>query len=331
MIAAAITLTKESKTSANLLSEFMTFNEEKLYTISSGAGNIEVSNSNEYAIYGERSMKIRYLTNAPATFNAGSSTNSIVKRTGRYFLAWEISKSDSSADVNFTVEMFVNGTLTAERTFIANAYSTSGFTEGQINTFYQSFNLNANDEVSFTWTAQCDTTDTIIYVDGFKLEFDDKGLQLPTFYTEPSYKTLKWQTRTDLTNEPTITSATPTDFAFTGDTIESNVSNTLLTVTGFSVPSKVNTVITRDYCFTAVVPTGGSKTIQIDFVVNATIVRSRLYAFVKSAGSEEIVSGSWTIPVNQTFLENQGKIILTTNADTVIKKRISSHVEYSNS
>ncbi len=330
-VIASITNIREPKSCNNLVSEFMTFNEPHLYTISDGVGNVEVSNSDEYPIYGERSQKIRFLTNLPATFNSGGDyTNGVAPRTGQYCICWELQKNDPDADVTYTAEVTVNGTLTSSRTVVGNAYSTSGFVDGQVNTFYTFFYMNADDEFAFAWTTQCDTVDTVIYVDGFGLFFNDKALQSPPFYVEPKHLVMKFQQRTDFTNTQTLDANIETDFAFIGTSVIKNTPNDILDIAGFSVPTKVDTMITRVAQFTAVVPSGGSKHIIARLLVNSVVVREEIHAFVRTDGSDEPVHFMFKIPTDATLLANQCKIVLEPNASTVIKLRDSLHEEILN-
>ena len=330
-VTASITNIREPKSCNNLVSEFMTFNEPHLYTISDGVGNIEVSNSDEYPIYGERSQKVRFLNNLPATFNSGGDyTNGVAPRTGQYCICWELQKNDPDADVTYTAEVTVNGTLTSSRTVVGNAYSTSGFVDGQVNTFYTFFYMNTDDEFAFAWTTQCDTVDTVIYVDGFGLFFNDKALQSPPFYVEPKHLVMKFQQRTDFTNTQTLDADIETDFAFTGTSVIKNTPNTILDIAGFSVPTKLNTMITRVAQFTAVVPAGGGKHIIARLLVNSVVVREQIHAFVRTAGNDEPVNFTFVVPTDATLLANQCKIVLEPNHETVIKLRDSLHEEILN-
>lgn len=330
-VIASITNVREPKSCNNILTEWMTFNEPHLYTISDGVWNIEVSNSDEYPIYGERSQKIRFLANLPATFNTGGDqTLGIAPRTGEYCFVWELQKNDPTADVTYTAEVYVNGVLTSARTVVGNAYSTSGFVDGQVNTFFTWFNLNADDEFSISWTVQSDTVDAVIYVDGFGLFFNDKALQAPPFYVEPKHLTMKFQRRTDFTNTETLSSGIETDFAFVGTSVIKNTPNDILNTSGFSVPTKLNAMITRSVQFTAEVPSGSGENIVARLLVNATVVREQTHEFIRSTGNDEPISFLFKVPVDAVLLENQCKIVLEPSAETVIKYRDSLHEEILN-
>jgi len=325
---ASITTTREAKTTVNLCSEFMTFNEPAVYTVSSGSSNIEVSNSTEFAMYGNSSMKIRFLGTGEAVINLGLPSQSTLKEPIRHLISFDAYKDDETADATVTLESYLNDTLVSE--LVCNLYSSSGFTDGQINTFFGLLNPLADDVVSFQLKVQCDTINTVIYLDGFKVEADRFALLQPSLYTEPPFKTLKYQQRSDFTNTQTLSSGIETDFAFIGTLVEKNVDNDILDIAGFSVPTKINTVITRTVNFTAVVPSGGNKYIRVKLLVNSVAVRESIHHFVLTAGSDEVVSAIFELPVNATVLANQCKIVLEPNAETVIKNRVSLHKEVAN-
>lgn len=325
---ASITTTREPKTTVNLCSEFMAFNEDVLYTVSSGSSNIEVSNSTEFAMYGSRSMKIRFLGTGEAVINLGVKSESTLKEAIRHLVSFDAYKTDETSDVTVTLESYLNASLVSE--LVCNMYSTSGFTDGQINTFFGLLYPLVDDVISFQLKVQCDTINTVIYLDGFKVEADRFALQQPSLYSEPPFKTLKWQQRSDFTNTTTLDANIETDFAFIGTLVEKNVDNDILDIAGFSVPTKLNTLITRSVNFTAVVPSGGDKYIRVKLLVNAVVVRESIHHFVLSSGSDEVVSAIFDLPVNQEVLENQCKIVLEPNASTDIKNRISLHKEVAN-
>jgi len=327
---ATISSRPEAKASENLLSSFMTFNQPHTWTISDGVGNVEVSNSTTRPLYGKRSFKVKYLTSSEATIISGADeTESTVAIAGQHCLSWQIYKDDISASVNFTVQFFVNDVLIDARTFVSDAYVSGGFVDGKVNTFYQWLNLDANDRVAVAFLTQCDTVDTIIYVDGFKLELNDKSLNGPTFYTEPFYLTPKWQTRTDFTNTQNLEEDTETALGFTG-TVLANFDGNLVDASGFIIPSVADAVMNIDYSFVAVVPAGSGNQIDVALKIDSVVYRGNTHSLVKDVAAEQTISGSFCVPVSPTFKAESGQLFLTSNIDCVIKKRIISVVEHSN-
>lgn len=331
-VTATITNIREPKSCNNLVSEFMTFNEDITYNITAGVGNLLVTNSDEYPIYGERSQKVRFLSNLPATFtSSGTLTQSIVPKTGEYCLVWELQKNDVSADVTYTVECFVNGTLTSARTVVGNAYSSSGFVDGQVNTFWTFIDLTAGDEVSFSITAQCDTVDTVIYVDGFGLFYNDKALQAPPFYIPPTNLAQKWQQRYDSSGTNTLTEDAENGNEFIGVSTTNCVSS-LIYVTGNFQPTRLNAMFHAVTAFDAKVPAGTDNHIDIIFKVNDVLIQSHSHLLHKPVDEFQEIYNIFEIPVDANFLQYGGEVyLIPRGADVEISNRKTIAIEHTNS
>jgi len=330
---ALITNIREPKSCNNLVSEFMTFNEDITWSITSGSGNALITNSDEYPIYGERSMKVRYLSGAsPITFTSdGDLTTYVVPRTGQYYLVWEVYKNEEDADVSFTVEMYVGGILTSANTFVSDVYLSGGFVDGQVNTFYSVFNLNADDEVSFAFTTQCDTVDTVIYIDGFGLFYNDKALQAPPFYVPPTNLSQKWQQRYDSSGTNTLTEDTENGNEFIGVSTTNCVSS-LINVTGQFQPTRVNALFHVVTAFDAEVPAGVDNHIDIIFKVNDVLIQSRSHLLHKGVGEIQTIYNIFEIPVDANFLQYGGEIyLIPKGADVDISNRKTIAIEHTNS
>lgn len=329
---ATITNIREPKSCNNLVSEFMTCNEDIDYNITAGVGNLLVTNSDEYPIYGERSQKVRFLTNLPATFtSSGTLTQSIAPKTGQYCLVWEMQKNDPTADVTYTVECFVNGTLTSARTVVGNAYSSSGFVDGQVNSFWTFIDLTAGDEVSFSITAQCDTIDTIIYVDGFGLFFNDKALQAPPFYVPPTNLSQKWQQRYDSVGTNTLTEDAENGNEFIGVST-TNCVPTLIFETGQFQPTKLNNLFRVVTQFNVEVPAGTGLYIDIIFKVNDVLIQSQSHSIHYTATEFQPIYNVFELPVDANFLQYGGEVYLIPRGDDMeISNRKTIAIEHTNS
>jgi hypothetical protein len=107
-----------------------------------------------------------------------------IQRTGNYILSYAFDKSDENSDILFTVEMYVNAVLQPDNTIQQDLFDSSGFVNGQWNTYFQNVYLESGDVVDFVFKAQSDTTACYLYFDRMKLEINDKGNSFPTIYTE---------------------------------------------------------------------------------------------------------------------------------------------------
>lgn len=171
--------------SNNLLNEVANFNEQRTWNKPSGGSNATILNNvtGNRAYYGIGCVQISYLANGEVKFNTGdSSLQTAITNDGNYVLSYAFKKDDEFSDINFKVEVLINGFVTHEIT--QNLYFSSGFTEGKWNIYFQSFTLEAGDVVDFNFYTSSDTTACNLYFDRFKLELDDKGANFPTIYTE---------------------------------------------------------------------------------------------------------------------------------------------------
>jgi len=329
---ANITNIREPKSCNNLVAEAMTFNEDIDYDITDGVGNLLVTNSDEYPIYGERSQKVRFLTNLPATYTIPNGLTAFTApKTGVYCLAWEMQKSNVDATVVFTVECFVGGAITDERTFVSTSSIASGVVNGQVNTFWGFLNLNAGDETSYFITAQCDTVDTVIYVDGFGLFYNDKALQAPPFYVPPTNLSQKWQQRYDSSGTNTLTEDAENGNEFIGVSTTNCVSS-LINVTGQFQPTRVNALFHVVTAFDAEVPAGVDNHIDIIFKVNDVLIQSRSHLLHKGVGELQQIYNIFEIPVDANFLQYGGEIyLIPKGADVDISNRKTIAVEHTNS
>lgn len=176
-----------AKASNNVLNEFANFNQVFAWNISDGVGNAVVINNvgGRQSYYGLGAVSVYFTGTSPVTFDAGgTSMQRVVQRTGNYILSYAFNKTDENSDINFTVNLYVNGVLTSQNTISQNLYFSSGFTDNQWNVYFQNVALEYGDVIDFSFTAQSDTTDCYVYFDRLKLEIDDRGNGFPTIYTE---------------------------------------------------------------------------------------------------------------------------------------------------
>jgi hypothetical protein len=173
--------------SDNILNEFCNFNQVFVWNKSSGGANATILNNvaGGHSYYGLGAVSINFSGTGEVTFDSGDSSMQVsIQRTGNYILSYAFDKSDENADILFTVEMYVNGTLQPQNTIQQDLFDSSGFVNGQWNTYFQNVNLEDGDVVDFVFKAQSDTTACYLYFDRMKLEINDKGNSFPTIYTE---------------------------------------------------------------------------------------------------------------------------------------------------
>lgn len=173
--------------SNNLLNEFCNFNKVFVWNKPSGGANATILNNvtGRQSYFGLGAVSLNFSGTGQVSFNAGGTEmRKTIQRTGNYLLSYAFNKSDESSDITFIVEMYVNDVLQPNNTITQNLYSTSGFVDGQWNTYFQSVYLEYGDVIDFAFKAQSDTTNCYLYFDRLKLEINDKTLGLPSIYTE---------------------------------------------------------------------------------------------------------------------------------------------------
>jgi len=157
------------------------------------SGNISISSgTNTTQAYNSlinfdknNSIKTTFVVNGDtdrATFSVDGYTTTI-KNTGSHILSYRFLKTSNDPDITFWVQMFVNGILTADTTIETNL--NTDIVVNKWFCFAQSFNLNTNDVITFKFQAVSDVVSSVLYIDGFKLEYDDRNLGTPSIYSRP--------------------------------------------------------------------------------------------------------------------------------------------------
>ena len=327
-----------AKTSVNLFNELLTLNEPNQYTITSGIGVAEITNSTDRFLYGKRSMKVRFFSADTVSFNLAADTNSEIKNTGLHYIQYAVYKEDPTAEIELTVRVYINDNIIEDRTIGQRVRSADGFIDGNWNVYYQSFLANEGDIVSLDWTVVSDDANAIIYTDGYKLEFCDQNLIAPTFYTEPPFLLTKWQRRLDLDNTQTLVEDELSEYGFLGTILTSNTDLTLVTFTGEFVPRTIDSLFTANINFLATVPTGSNLHIECYLKGYDTVTETEAIIFAetinifKVEGQTQYVNVTFIIPTTQDFLQYAGRIYLVAKGNDIeISNRSITAIEQINS
>jgi hypothetical protein len=312
---------QQAKYSENILNSFMTFDDLNFtYTFTSGVGNLEVSNSDEFKLGDLNVQRIRALTTNSATFNAGSRTDTTIKESGIHYIQFQAYKTDPQANIQMRLEVFVNGTLTSDRTIEVQMRSSQGFVDNNWNNYFQSFSANEGDVVSLAWYFECSEVDCITYLTGYKLERSNQSLLAPTFYTKPTYVNTKWQQIIDFDNTLNLTEDTPINFQFTGTSTKNYVGDDLI---GASLQvDRLNDLFTVEANFIIKVPSGTNLHIEVQFIINGITYRGDNINVFRISGDDQYANVVFKYPVTQEFIDNNATITLTARGATIqIRKR----------
>ena len=178
-----ITQQENEKYNENLFSYASTLNNSKTITVTGGGSNATIDYFSAIKYNRLRSIRCIFTGVGTVTFNIGDALNFTAPSDGNYIL---------------TVRLFVpleysaNNVFGKLATFINGGgfdfdYSTSDirFVFGEWNTFTQTIQLEQGDLFEAQIKIQTDDIGTRAYLGGFKAELDDRGLGLPSRYTEP--------------------------------------------------------------------------------------------------------------------------------------------------
>lgn len=183
---ATIRLNEITQVNDNILTEFCNFNEQTIWNVTQNATDAVVTNSNSSERYnGISSIKVHFTGTSLVKFTKlDQSMQSFVKKTGWHILRFSTYKNEITADMNIGVHLKVNGNLNPENLYYANLYQSSGNVDNIWNTYYQRVYLVKDQPIDFVFEIQSDTTDTDLWIDGLKLEVDDKNLMIPSLFSE---------------------------------------------------------------------------------------------------------------------------------------------------
>ena len=316
---------QEARASENIFNPFLTLNTPNTYTISDGVGVAEISNTDEFFLNGNGCLKIRFLiADSNITFNAGANkTDSVIKSTGLHFIQYAVYKNNPSADVNLTVNVYINEVLTANRQIAQNVFNASGFIDENWNIYYQSFNANEGDIISLEWSADSNDDTAIVYMDNFKLERANQNLLAPTIYSNPEFLINKWSRLYNFTDTQVLTEDTAYNFSLFEGTFESNCGSEILVEgVGFK-PTRLNSFFTVNANFLALVPSGTTPHIDAELNINGTTYYGDSKLLFKLVDELQYINISFQIPCNAEFLEFEGALEITPRGNNITISRRS--------
>ena len=319
------------RASINIINPYMALNTVFPYTITAGVGDIEVSNSQDFQYLGLYVQKVRFLDSGTMSFNAGDKTTTIIKETGLHNLQFQVRSEDAKISCNFKVEVFLNGSLSADRTFETAVKEAEGFEIGKWNIFYQSFLAEEGDEVIISWTCVNTEPNTTFYVDGYKIDCVNQLMQTPTIYSPMVFLPTKWSRLYNFLDTQDLFEGTPINFALFEGTFESNCgSEILLEGVGFK-PSRLNSFFTVNCNFLAKIPSGSNLHIDAKLLINGVVYLGQTCLLDKPIDDFQYVNIVFQVPCNQEFLDNDGTVELTAKGNDIeISRRVLTIQEQTN-
>ena len=292
-----------------------------------------VTLSDDYQFSDNKSLKLDLplSTTLPkiSNFNVGSGLLTSVKYDGRYIFSFRFldkTSKTSLANVTLGFNVFINSvlTFTFDKVIDLDVHE-----EDKFYTIAQSFDLNADDIVDFSFFVSSDSItpsqNVYLYFSGFKLELDDRFLGIPSIYSKPidTISDTGFQTRTDLVNTQTLLPLTDNLISFEG-TLEENGGLNILDATSKITPIELNDIMTVDFAFTGLVPAGSNLFLSIYLKVSGIVYRAVSVPIVKGVGIDDYFSVSWVLPVQFDFLTNGAEIYVNPNVEITISNRYIS-------
>ena len=187
MAQVVITQQETPKYSENLFPLFTAFNEPYTgWNIMSGVGAVANSDVEKY----KGNYSLRVITNEADTVLVFDSANDgfefIAPKTGTYIFSVKVfipSDYDTN-EVYGVFDTYVNGSGIGDYQFEFSNQSSS-FEHAKWNNFFQIIQLTEGDEYNLSFKFYADAIGCRAYLDGFKIELDDRNLVLPSRYTFP--------------------------------------------------------------------------------------------------------------------------------------------------
>lgn len=260
----------------------------------SGSGTVSLASNVSYD--GAKSVNLFCNTDAfvvsTVLFNFNNDIKKVVTKTGNYIFSLKLyngTVSTNSLNVTVKVNLYVNTVFVDSFT---NTFDTGTFSRNSWTTFAQSFALNANDEVNFTFEFDAPTSpepnpNVNLYFDGLKLEHDDRSLGIPTIYSLPVSK--------------------------------NNIPSTLVLVSELGdLPVPIASVITlkanTSYYFTKKVDLLANRIVfSAGSVIRGT---SSLNAGIQNGGIP-LITSTGSVAINDISIENNGQVFnVNSNAST---------------
>lgn len=129
-----------------------------------------------------------------------------------------------------------------------------------------------------------------------------------------------WCDRTDTSTNQSLTASTDNLIQITS-ALESNGVNNLLDSNSKITPNKVGDLVTVDFAFNYITPSGSNNYLQVFLKVNGNIYRAYTQNMVKSTGVTDYVSVSFVLPVKSDFYTNGGLIYVNPSTAITISNR----------
>jgi hypothetical protein len=322
------------KYSENLFPLFTAFNEPYTgWNIISGNGTVDNSDIEKYK--GNNSLRV--ITNEVDTVLVFDSANTgfsfVAPKTGNYIFSVKVFiSSDYDRDEVFGIfDTYINSSGIGDFQFEWSNQA-AGFVHDEWNNFFQIVQLTEDDVYDLSFKFYADAIGCRAYLDGFKMELDNRSLGIPSRYTFPlevvDYET-GWQQITD----STYTVAAPLSIL---EGVTGKISTGTVTEINTQIPTGVTTFWNNTTDKLVAVNNGDAFSMSLRFkakmdVLNAYFdvginiggslgtIAQTTQVFQRLADTEQIFTVELDYFTGTTFIANGGNIQITPiNGDILI-------------
>ena len=282
MAQVSITNQESPKYSENLFNKFVEFNEAYTgWNIISGVGTADNSDIEKY----KGNYSLRVITNEADTvlvFNSGNDGFVFeAPKTGTYIFSVKVfipSDYDTN-EVYGVFDTYVNGSGIGDYQFEFSNQASS-FEHGKWNNFFQTIPLTAGDEYDLSFKFYANAIGCRAYLDGFKIELDDRNLVLPSRYTLPleTETATGWQQITD----STYTSGSPLSIL---EGVTGKIQTGTVTEINTQLPKGVTTFWNNTTDKIVAVNNGDSFSLSLRFKAKMDVLSGYFDVVINSGGS----------------------------------------------
>lgn len=314
--------------SENLLPIKSLFNEALMVNLTSGLASFAFSDDYNFTSGKSLYCFMESYKTTDIAFNFGSELLTTIKNTGNHIFSFRLLNANTTVEFfpSFViyVKVWVNGINTND--FECHMVSDPDTYSKKWVTFSQSMTFNDTDEVNFSFYIDADLSYPFnnlgFYIDGLKLEYDDRFLGTPSIYSKPlvSENSTGFESKTDTTNVVSLTAATDNVMSLTATSI-SNGGLTLLDSNSKIIPIQLNDVLAIEFACTFETPTGTNQSIDILLRVGTSFYRGYNYKLTKGDGNDDHFSVNWNLPCGIDVMSNDVEIVLNPTSTMNYKDR----------
>lgn len=178
--------------SENLLNKESLFDDDTVFNVTSGSGTVTITNEKHYE--NDKCAKIVWTDiENPLTFYSAGDTYT-AEYDGTHFFSWALYVFSNNPTMTPTfllrIKAYKNAVLYKEFTSSCSPAENETYQDNVFQRFGQSLELEQGDVL--TWSYECVYGQYLlgtitVYLDGLKLELDDRNLGVPSVYSKPKY------------------------------------------------------------------------------------------------------------------------------------------------